>query len=209
MSSYSLPTLEDVTSRLHNTKIFSVLDVQTGFWHVELDKKLCYLTTFNTPFGLYHWLCMPFGINSVPKIFQARMNQIVERLTMIEVYMDEFLIIGRGETQEEALADHDQNLIKFLECARERGLQLNPDKMELRKSKVTYISHQLTKGLIVDPQKVDTIMNMPPPKDVSGIKRLCVIVTNLPLFLPNLSSICAPLCNQEKKRCCMALGGRA
>ena len=86
--------------------------------------------------------------------------------------MDDFLIIGRGETQEEALSDHDQNLVKFLECARERGPQLNPDKVELRKSRITYIGHQLTKeGLIVDPQKVAAIMNMPPLKDVSGIKK--------------------------------------
>ena len=153
--------------------MFSVLDVQTGFWHVELDKMSSYLTTFNTPFHRYRWLRMPFSINSAPEIFQARMDQIAERLTRIKVYMDDFLIIGRGETQEETLADYDQNLVKFLEHSRERGLQLNPDKVELRKSKVTYIGHQLTKeGVIVAPQKVDAIMNMPPPKDVSGIKTL-------------------------------------
>ena len=129
-------------------------------------KKSSYLTTFNTPFGRYCWLRMPFGINSASEIFQARMDPIAETLTRIEVYMDDFLITGRGETQEEALADHDQNLVKFLERARERGLQLNPDKVGLRKSKVTDIGHQLTEGLIVDPQKVDIIMNMPPPKDV-------------------------------------------
>ena len=71
--------------------------------------------------------------------------------------------------------------------------------MELRKSKVTDIGHQLTKeGLTVDPQKVDVIMNMPPPKHVSGIKRFCGIVTYLAKFLPHLSSICAPLRNLEK-----------
>ena len=81
------------------------------------------------------------------------MDQIVERLTRIEVYIDDFLIIGRGETQEEAFTDHDQNLVR--EHARERRLQLNPNKVELRKSKVTDIGHQLTKeGLTVDPKKL-------------------------------------------------------
>ena len=71
--------------------------------------------------------------------------------------------------------------------------------MELRKSKVTDIGHQLTEGLIVDPQNVDTIMNVSPPKDVSGI-RFSGMVTYLAKFLPHLSSICAPLCNLEKKQ---------
>ena len=53
--------------------------------------------------------------------------------------MDDIFIIGRGEPQEEALTDHDHNLVKFLEGAGERGLQPNPDKVELRKSKATYI----------------------------------------------------------------------
>ena len=76
--------------------------------------------TFSTPFGRYCWLRMPFGINSVPEIFQAGINQFVKRLTRIEVYMDDIFIIGRGEPQEEALTDHDHNLVKFLEGAGER-----------------------------------------------------------------------------------------
>ena len=71
------------------------------------------------------------------------------------MYMDDFLIIGRGETQEEALSDHCYNFVKFLEYAKQRGMQLNPNKVELRKSKVTYIGHQLTKkGLIVALKKL-------------------------------------------------------
>ena len=72
--------------------------------------------------------------------------------------------------------------------------------MGLRKSEVTYIGHQLTKGLIVDPQNVDTIINIQPPKDVTGIKRFCGMVTYLAKFLPHLSSICAPLCNPTKRK---------
>ena len=82
---YPLPLLEDVASRLHKAKIFSVFDTKTGFLQIKLDEKSSFLTTFNTPFGRYKWLGMPFGLNSAPEIFQARMYEIIEGLQGVEV----------------------------------------------------------------------------------------------------------------------------
>ena len=48
---YQLPTIEDIATRLHGAKVFSVLDVSKGFWHIELDEPSSFLTTFHTPFG--------------------------------------------------------------------------------------------------------------------------------------------------------------
>ena len=67
---YPLPTIENVTTQLHGAKVFTVLDVRKGFWHIELDEPSSYLTTFHTPFGRYRWRRMPFGISSAPEIFQ-------------------------------------------------------------------------------------------------------------------------------------------
>lgn len=67
---YPLPTIEDVATRLHGAKVFTVLDVSKGFWHVELDEPSSFLTTFHTPFGRYRWRRMPFGISSAPEVFQ-------------------------------------------------------------------------------------------------------------------------------------------
>ena len=67
---YPLPTIEDVATRLHGARVFTVLDVRKGFWHVELEEDSSFLTTFNTPFGRYRWKRMPFGICSAPEVFQ-------------------------------------------------------------------------------------------------------------------------------------------
>lgn len=48
---YPLPTIEEIATHLHGAKLFSILDVRCGFWHVELDEPSSYLTTFHTPFG--------------------------------------------------------------------------------------------------------------------------------------------------------------
>ena len=71
---YPLPTVEEDAASLSKAKVFSVLDAKSGFWQVLLDEASSRLTTFNTPFGQYRWLCMPFGISSAPKEFQKRMN---------------------------------------------------------------------------------------------------------------------------------------
>ena len=126
-----LPTFDDISSRLHGAKVFSVLDAKTGFWHVLLDEESSFMTTFNTPYGRYRWLRMPFGIASAPEEWQRRMHEIIEGLRGVEVIADDFLIIGFGETQQDAIKDHDANLTKFLQRAREKGLKLNPEKTKL------------------------------------------------------------------------------
>ena len=111
---YPLPTIEDVATRLHGDKVFSVLDVRKGFWYVELDEPSSYLTTFNTPFGLYRWRRMPFGICSAPEVFHHRMHHLIEGLHGLEVVADDFVVVALGGTVVEAVIDHDQNLDMFL-----------------------------------------------------------------------------------------------
>ena len=199
-SHYPLPTVEQVATRLSNAKIFTVLDAKTGFWQVQLDQKSSYLTTFNTPFGRYRWLRMPFGISSAPEVWQQRMNQIVEGLQSVEVIADDFLVCGIGNTTEEALANHDLNLRAFLNRAREKGLKLNPTKVKLRCSSVPFIGHLLTdKGLAPNPEKTAAIVNMPTPTNVRALQEFLGMVQYLSKFLPSLSKVTEPLRQLEHK----------
>ena len=61
---YAMPSLDGIAPELTDAKVFSVLDAKDGFWQVELTEESSHLTTFNTPFGRYRWLRMPFGICS-------------------------------------------------------------------------------------------------------------------------------------------------
>ena len=169
---YPLPTLEDVATRLSRARVFSVLDAKTGFWQVKLDTDSSYLTTFNTPMGRYGWTRMPFGICSAPEVWQIRMNETIEGLSGVEVIADDFLVIGSGDTDEEAAANHDVNLRAFLDRARERHLKLALEKVKLRLREVTFIGHRVTsEGLQADPEKVKAILHMPTPTDVKAFRR--------------------------------------
>ena len=154
-SHYPMPTIEEVFPELSKAKMFSVADAKNGFWQIKLDEPSSYLTTFWTPFGRYRWLRMPFGLATAPEEYQRRQHEVLEELHGIHVIADDILITGRGETEEEALKDHDHNLVALLKRAREVNLKLNPKKLKLRLSEVPYIGQLLTSsGVKPDPDKV-------------------------------------------------------
>ena len=130
-SNYPLPTIEEIFPRLAKAKVFSVLDAKDGFWQIKLDEESSYVTTFWTPFGRYRWLRMPFRISSAPEEYQRRQHELLEGLHVsgIECIVDDILVYGCGETIEQAIEDHDKNLISLLSCARESNLKLNKDKL--------------------------------------------------------------------------------
>lgn len=95
--------------------MFSVFDAKDGFWQVKLSEKASYLTTFNTPFGRFRWLRMPFGISSGSEEFQRRMSDIIKDMEGVHVIVDDILIYGKGINESEAVKDHDRKLIKLLD----------------------------------------------------------------------------------------------
>jgi hypothetical protein len=108
--------------------------------------------------------------------------------------IDDILIYGEGDTEEEAIADHDVKFRDLMERCKERNLKLNKDKLSLKMKEVKFIGHLITsKGLKPDPEKVRDILDMPKPTNVSGVRRIIGFVTYLSKFLPKLSDICKPL----------------
>ncbi|XP_062586507.1 uncharacterized protein K02A2.6-like [Saccostrea cucullata] len=140
-SHYPLPTIEEILPNLSRAKVFSVLDARNGFWHAELDKESSMLTSFNTPFGRFRWLRMPFGISTAPEEYQRRQDQAVEGLPGVLTIADDILVYGEGDTEEDAIVDIDQQLKALMKRCRERGLVLNKDKLGLRETEICRTSH--------------------------------------------------------------------
>jgi transposase InsO family protein len=197
---YPLPTIEEIATRLNGARIFTVLDVMSGFWHVELDEQSSRLTTFHTPFGRYRWLRMPFGISSASEVFQRKMHELIEGLEDIEVIADDFVVCGKGKTDEEAKISHDKNLIAFLQRCRQKNVVLGKDKVRLRQREANFIGHIATPdGLNVAPERVKALLRMPEPTDVNAVRRFIGFTQYLAKFMPHLADELRPLTLLTKK----------
>ncbi len=115
----------------------------------------------------------------------------------MEVVADDIVVVGCGDTEEEASHDHDRNLDAVLQRC---NLKLNDRKLRLRLREVPFIGHILTpEGLCVDPNKVKAIRDMPPPSDVAGVQRIMGLAQYLSKFVPHLSGATKPLRELTKK----------
>ena len=191
---YPMPTIDDVLPQLTGAKVFSTVDARDEFWHVSLDDESSRLTTFETPFGRYRWLRLPFGVSPAPEMFQKKMHDALAGLKGIACIADDVLIAGSGETDAEATADHTRNLCALLDRCREKGIKLNRLKLKLYRSSTIFCGHQLTRdGALPDQRKVAAILNMPPPSDRQGVMRLLGMACYIAKFCPNFSSITAPI----------------
>lgn len=121
-SHFPLPTIEDIRPELSRAKVFTVCEVKHGFWHIRLDEESSYLTTFANPFGRYRWLSMSMGISPAPEVFQMRLVQALESLRGVYVIADDVLITGEGQTQDEAIKDHNKKLRCFFTQCRDRNI---------------------------------------------------------------------------------------
>ena len=185
---YPTPTVDEVTTRLGDAKVFSVVDASQAFWQIGLDHASAKLCTFHTPFGRYRWEVLPYGIKSAPELWQRTMHELVSGLRGVEVIADDFIIFGSSEE------DHDANLRAFLSRAEERNLRLNADKFKFKVRSVKWMGHILSdQGLKADPVRIQAITELPVPTSVPELKRFLGMVGYLSRFLPNMSKVLAPL----------------
>ena len=192
---YPIPTVEEVVSSMPGAKVFSKIDAKSGFLQIKLDYESSLLTTFNTPIGRFRWLRLPFGIKSAPEIFQRIMDNMLEDIDGARAVMDDILVAGRTPQE------HDQILRKVMRRAMEWNLRLNFDKCEIKKSKVSYVGHQVTEnGLQADPSKIKAVRDMPVPQSKEDIRRFLGLVQYLSKFIPSMSAIDSPLRDVVKSK---------
>ncbi|VDI69620.1 Hypothetical predicted protein [Mytilus galloprovincialis] len=191
---FILPRQEEITAKLAGAKYFSKLDASSGFWNIKLDEESSNLCAFNTPFGRFKFLRLPFGIKSASEVFHKAVCKILHGLNGVESFIDDILVWGC--TKEE----HDKRLKEVLERIRTANLKLRRDKCEMGISEVTYFGHRYTReGLKIDDNKVKAITEMKSPTTKKELERFLGMVTYIAKFVPNFSSNTAVLRDLLKK----------
>jgi hypothetical protein len=168
---YQVPLIEELLTELNRATVFSGVDADQGFYQIHLNKTSSKVCTFATPFGRYKFNRLPFGIVSAPEIFQKEFKEIFKDIPGQVSYIDDLLIYEK--TQEE----HNRNLKRVLERAKQANIKLNKSKCEFQVKEIKFLGHVInSKGIKPDESKIASIVNMPTTKNKKEFEVLLGIV---------------------------------
>ena len=94
--SFPLPLIDDLVDKLQGAKIFSKVDLKSGFHQVKMDPDSIDRTTFVTDNGSFEWLVMPMGLSNAPATFQRLMQQTFGHLKFVGIYLDDIIIFSNS-----------------------------------------------------------------------------------------------------------------
>ena len=191
---HAVPTVDEITAELEGATVFSVLDAESGFHQLSLDKESQTLTKFAAHCGLFRFKRLLFGVSCAPEIFQRVVSDILSGLPGVVVYIDDILVFGHDR------AEHDERLANVLARLKSASLKLNWDKCRIGPEQVKYLGHILTRaGVQPDSNTLSAIQDMAPPKSATDVQRFLGMVTYLGKFVLQLTAATEPLLKLMKR----------
>ena len=160
----------DIISKIKGFKYISKIDTDSGFWTFPLDPSSQLLTTFDTPWGRFCFMKLPFNLCESQYFFQYYMDLNFESLTNVHTIADDVLILGSdlGPLDEQ---DHDRCLLQVLNWCREVSLKLNAAKCIFKAKQVVFYRYLVhANGLSPDLWKVQVISNMLVPSNKTELQ---------------------------------------
>ena len=192
--SSKIKTFSEICARMAGAKYFTTLDANRAFWQVKLSENSSFYTTFNTPFGRYRFLVMPYGIITASETYEEASEDVFGDIEGVEQYIDDMIVWGRTEQE------HDKRLRDVFCRAQQRNIRFNKAKCQFGATKVKYLGHEFSeKGIEPDHEKIKAILDMPKPTNVKELDTFLGMVTYLSKFVPNLSQINSALRNLKKR----------
>ena len=188
--SFPLPRIEEVMDCLNGANWFSILDFSSAYHQIAMDEETKQKSAFVTPFGLFTWNRMPFGLCNSPATFQRFMQQCftTELFEILLIYLDDLLVFS--DTFEKHLA----NLDKILTIITEKGLKLKKSKCQFFKQEIHYLGHVISKnGVATDPEKIKCVKEWPQPNTCKDVLSFLGFAGYYRKYVQNFSQIAAPL----------------
>ncbi|KAJ9524331.1 hypothetical protein QJQ45_008531 [Haematococcus lacustris] len=197
-SPYGAPILiDDLFDKLAGKRVFSSLDLQSGYHQIRITEEDVPKTAFLTPMGQFQFKVLCFGLTNAPATFKRMMNNVFKPLIneCVLVYIDDILVMSN--TPEE----HVQHLRQVLQLMRENKFYAKLAKCEFNKTQLAFLGHIVgSKGIAVDPAKVQVVKEWPTPRNLKDLQAFLGLANYFRRFIPNFSSLAAPLTNLTSKQ---------
>ena len=189
-NSYALPRIDDIFDQLHGAKVFTKVDLASGYHQIRVAAHDCYKTAFKTRWGLFEWLVLPMGLTSAPATFQRLMNDI------FMPYLDKFVVIFLDDlciyskTPEEHL-EHVETVLKLL---RKHKLLAKSSKCRFGVTSIEFLGHVISSdGVSCEAGKLKAIMDWPELKNAKEVLSFLGLAGFYRRFVKDFSKIAAPL----------------
>ena len=193
---FPIPRIQDLLLKLEGFKYATSLDLNMGYYHIELcpeSKKLC---TIVLPWGKYQYQKLPMGLSNSPDIFQEKMNELFNDLEYVRTYIDDLLIISNG-----SLEDHLQKVDKVLKKLYTKGFKVNADKSFFAQNELEYLGFKITRdGIMPLPKKVEAIKNIAVPTTKKQLRSFIGLINYYRDMWQHRSGILTPLSSMTSKQ---------
>ena len=168
---YPLPRIDELLDRLRGAKLFTKIDLRSGYYQIRVHSSDVHKTTFRTRYGHFEFLVLPFGLTNAPATFMHLMHSIFRECLddFIIIFLDDILVYSKG------LGDHIHHVRQTLEVLRQNKLYAKVSKCAFFQSSVKYLGHVgSAAGLFPDPAKVQAVRDWRIPDSVIDVRNFLV-----------------------------------
>lgn len=191
---HHLPTIDEMKTKLVGAQWFSKADVKSAFHHLELDEESRELTTFQTESGMRRFTRLVFGVNCAPEIFQRMMEEKLQGVDGVLIFLDDILIYGK--TRQE-LKERTEKVMKILE---KNNLTLNREKCEFEKRSIQFLGHTVNaNGFSIDTDKVNDVRRYKRPANKNDLRSFLGLASYVSDFIPKFADLVQPMRLMLKK----------
>ena len=187
---YPLPLINECTDMLTGSVWFHTLDLNAGYWQIEIDPQDRHKSAFLTKYGLFEHVRMAQGLCNAPATFQRVMNLVLRGMiwNRVLVYLDDVIVLGKD--QKGGL----DNLHDVLDRLRHHNLKLKAKKCTLFGTEVTFLGRRVSKeGIAVTNDHVKCVLDWPQPTNALEVSKFLGFINYHRDFIPGLAGIAKPL----------------
>jgi hypothetical protein len=191
---HPLPKIEEILQRQGSYKMWSVMDLKSGYHQMPLKPEHRYLTCMSTPRGTKQWKVLVMGLKNGNAMFQRMMEWVLRDHENADPYVDDIIVGSTGNTPEEVVVNHERDLRAVLETLRKYELVADPKKVHLFMREVEFCGHILREGRRSPaPGKLLAIQKWELPQTVTALRGFLGLTNYYSCYVPNYSDLAAPL----------------